>query len=93
MSSHHPDLGVDQVPHPVQSPLLPVVEQQPGGVLGGPGDHHQVGLQVEVGLALAPVLHPGSHTPVLFAPENNRDLGDGHQHSTTNLARPEVSMR
>ena len=52
VSPHHPDLGVHQVPHPAQPLLLPVVDQQPGRVLGGPGQHHHVPLQVEVGLSL-----------------------------------------
>ena len=87
VSPHHPDLGVDQVPHPVESPGLPVVQQHPGGVLGGPGHHHEVRLYVEVGLSLAPVLESGGHCPVMFVPENNRELSDGHQDTRTNLAR------
>ena len=52
-STEEPELPVHQVPDPLECSLLAVKHQDPGGVLGGAGDHQHVTLNVEVGLTLS----------------------------------------
>ena len=51
-STEEPELPVHQVPDPLECSLLAVEHQDPGGVLGGAGDHQHVAVNVEVGLTL-----------------------------------------
>ena len=87
MSSNHPDLGVHEVPDPVQVSVLPVKHEQPGDVLGGPRHHHEVPRHVEVRLTLTPILDSGRHSPALLLPDNDTDLSESHQNTETDLAR------
>ena len=55
-STEEPELPVHQVPDPLECSLLAVEHQDPGGVLGGAGDHQHVAVNVEVGLTLGVII-------------------------------------
>ena len=51
-STEEPELPVHQVPDPLKCSLLAVEHQDPGGVLGGAGNHQHVPVNVGVRLTL-----------------------------------------